>query len=164
MGMYTTYSIDATLKPQYREQFAKLYDLRDNGNNNPEDDVKSVGLDILSELITGQRWQAFIYGGWESADPVTFDKETGHWVLETELKDYSENVDPNDWHSPEKPKKSSELFSDLIPTLFEEKDFEMTRQYEEDPLAEHYILKAGKLIQTNKEECRKAYMEYYYGG
>ena len=103
------------------------------------------------DLAESERGDMMFYGA-QWRDETKFDEDTGFWHLECEIKDYPEDG---------KPKKSSELFKEAIPLIFE--DGMKSRQlYEEHCIASEYELQKGVLKWTNERKIKKAIQDGEY--
>ena len=149
MGMYTKFEFEGTVKPQYRPIIQALYDT----DSDFKEAVHKLKMVPFYDLAESERGDMMFYGSqWE--DETKFDEKSGFWHLECEIKDYPEDG---------KPKKSSELFKDAIPLIFED-GMTAWELYEEYTVATKYELQKGILKCTNEQEIKKAIDdgEYYW--
>lgn len=141
MGMYTKFEFEGIVKPQYRPIIKALYDT----DLDFKEAVHKFEMVPFYDLADGERGDMIFYGAqWE--DETSFDESTGFWHLECEIKDYPEDG---------KPKKSSALFKDAIPIIFED-GMTARELYEEFHVATEYELQNGVLKCTNEHEIQKA--------
>ena len=87
-----------------------------------------------------------IFYGAQWREETVFNEDTGFWHFECEIKDYPEDG---------KPKKSSELFKEAIPIIFED-GMKGNELYEEYRVATEYELQNGILKCTNEREIQRA--------
>ena len=149
MGMYTKFEFEGTVKPQYRPIIQALYDT----DLDFKEAVHKLKMIPFYDLAESERGDMMFYGSqWE--DETKFDESSGFWHLECEIKDYPEDG---------KPKKSSELFKDAIPLIFED-GMTAWELYEEYLVATKYELQKGILKCTNEQEIKRAINngEYYW--
>lgn len=149
MGMYTKFEFEGTVKPQYRPIIQALYDT----DLDFKEAVHKLKMVPFYDLVESERGDMMFYGSqWE--DETKFDESSGFWHLECEIKDYPEDG---------KPKKSSELFKDAIPLIFED-GMTAWELYEEYMVATKYELQKGILKRTNEQEIKRAINngEYYW--
>lgn len=149
MGMYTKFEFEGTVKPQYRPIIQALYDT----DLDFKEAVHKLKMVPFYDLAESERGDMMFYGSqWE--DETKFDESSGFWHLECEIKDYPEDG---------KPKKSSELFKDAIPLIFED-GMTAWELYEEYMVPMKYGLQKGILKCTNEQEIKKAIDdgEYYW--
>lgn len=147
MGMYTKFEFEGTIKPQYRPIIQALYDT----DLNFKEAVHKLKMVPFYDLAEGERGDMMFYG---YEGDTKFDENSGFWHLVCEIKDYPEDG---------KPKKSSELFKDAIPIIFED-GMTARELYEEHQIATEYELQKGILKCTNEREIQKAIDtgEYYW--
>ena len=151
--MYTYFIIKGTVKEQYRQKIQEMYDVSKSGVIIPwqepryfEKLVDHVGFDLFKDFKTGERSDWIFFGSRNGDDNLCeYDVTTGNWHLEIDMKDYPEDG---------KPKKSMEMFKDLIPELFEEGMF-FSELYEEFYVPSEYELRNGDLVLTNAKEVLK---------
>ena len=149
MGMYTKFEFEGTVKPQYRPIIQALYDT----DLDFKEAVHKLKMVPFYDLAESERGDMMFYGSqWE--DETKFDEKSGFWHLECEIKDYPEDG---------KLKKSSELFKDAIPLIFED-GMTAWELYEEYMVATKYELQKGILKCTNEQEIKRAINngEYYW--
>lgn len=149
MGMYTKFEFEGTVKPQYRPIIQALYDT----DLDFKEAVHKLKMVPFYDLAESERGDMMFYGSqWE--DETKFDEKSGFWHLKCEIKDYPEDG---------KPKKSSELFKDAIPLIFED-GMTAWELYEEYMVSTKYELQKGILECTNEQEIKRAINngEYYW--
>lgn len=145
--MYTKFEFEGTIKPQYRQIIQALYDT----DLDFKEAVHKLKMVPFYDLAEGERGDMMFYG---YEGDTKFDENSGFWHLECEIKDYPED---------RKPKKSSELFKDAIPIIFED-GMTARELYEEHQISTEYELQKGILKCTNEREIQKAIDtgEYYW--
>ena len=147
MGMYTYFVVDGVVKEKYRDKMNSLYTNRNYFNDNETRSFKELvddaGFDLLKAFSEGERASMIFYGCRNCDDPVCeWDKKSERLHLEIDIKNYPENG---------RPKKSMELFKELIPELFEE-GLSFQERYEEYRVFSKYELRNGELIFLNGRE------------